>query len=613
MTPPIDVLPTLAHRISPVLGDVGGLGALMRALPPILTGGFECRLSGASRQVDLQLCLLREDRLAARLEPALRAALHQLAPPGATPDRLDGLLADWRTTTPLVEIWLEFDPVPGGFLPSVFLGFPPTRPDEDPASAMGDVAARLTGRQPDRLMRLVTALRAAVPGAFPSHLGLMLGRPGGGMRLNIKRLQADMIVPTLEAIGWPGDLTEAAMLGRALLAVSDRMTLTVDLDPERGVLPAIGFECAAGPRPPHPPLALTTVLGLADVERRSAAEAWPCRLSPDDIPWPAELIRADLLAPDAGQSVLTLGISHIKVTRDAGGQMAAKAYLWFGHGREGLPPRVSSDWETPDGLSILERTRRYFRQMTTAYLHHLGTTFRAYQLGSDGDVRRSNLAWAQRAGLAPGMRVLDAGCGVGGPAMDLARDIGTEVWGLTLMPDQAALGRRLVMRAGLSDRVRLVAGDYHHPPWPDDFFDAVVFFESSNHTDDPAALFRAMHRILRPGGILYISDCFTRPAETLDAGGRAFVDRFDRVNADRTRTLSQTAAALRQAGFEGVSTADLTGMVSTRRWTRAYVHEAGPAPVTTGLGGLYLFPDHAAGPSPVFCGEARAVKPHARS
>ncbi|MAM76684.1 MAG: hypothetical protein CMO29_23075 [Tistrella sp.] len=609
MTLPIDVLPALAQRIPRILGDVSGLGALMSALPPVLTGGFECRLSGASRQVDLQLCLLREDPLSARLEPALRSALHRLAPPGAVPDGLDGLLADWRRTTRLVEIWLEFDPVPGGFLPSVFLGFPPAGPDEDPASAMGVVAVRLTGRQPDRLVQLVTALRTAVPGAFPSHLGLMLGRPGGGMRLNIKRLQGDMIAPTLEAIGWPGDLVEAVTLGRALLAVSDRVTLAVDLDPARGVLPAIGFECVAEPRLPHPPLALMTMLGLADVERRGAVEAWPGRLSPDDIPWPAELIRADLLEPDAGPGVLNLGISHIKVARDAAGQMAAKAYLWFGHGREEAPHRASVDWEDPAGQPILERTRRYFRQMTPAYLHHLGTTFRAFQLGSDGDVRRSNLAWAQRAGLAPGMRVLDAGCGVGGPAMDLARDVGAEVWGLTLMPDQAALGRRLVMRAGLSDRVRLVAGDYHHPPWPDGFFDAVVFFESSNHTDDPTGLFCAMHRILRPGGILYISDCFTRPVEMLDAEGQAIVDRFDRVNADRTRTLSQTAAALHEAGFEGVSTADLTGMVSTRRWRRAYVREAGPAPVVTDLGGLYHLPDRTTGTSPIFCGEVRALKP----
>ena len=352
MTLPIDVLPALAQRIPRILGDVSGLGALMSALPPVLTGGFECRLSGASRQVDLQLCLLREDPLSARLEPALRSALHRLAPPGAVPDGLDGLLADWRRTTRLVEIWLEFDPVPGGFLPSVFLGFPPAGPDEDPASAMGVVAVRLTGRQPDRLVQLVTALRTAVPGAFPSHLGLMLGRPGGGMRLNIKRLQGDMIAPTLEAIGWPGDLVEAVTLGRALLAVSDRVTLAVDLDPARGVLPAIGFECVAEPRLPHPPLALMTMLGLADVERRGAVEAWPGRLSPDDIPWPAELIRADLLEPDAGPGVLNLGISHIKVARDAAGQMAAKAYLWFGHGREEAPHRASVDWEDPAGQPI---------------------------------------------------------------------------------------------------------------------------------------------------------------------------------------------------------------------------------------------------------------------
>src|SRR5687767_13523278 len=57
------------------------------------------------------------------------------------------------------------------------------------------------------------------------------------------------------------------------------------------------------------------------------------------------------------------------------------------------------------------------------------------------------------AGFPAGASVLDAGCGIGGPAMALAREYGCRVEGITLSSEQADRARQRAHDAGLSDRV----------------------------------------------------------------------------------------------------------------------------------------------------------------
>src|SRR5262249_9800587 len=61
-----------------------------------------------------------------------------------------------------------------------------------------------------------------------------------------------------------------------------------------------------------------------------------------------------------------------------------------------------------------------------------------------------NRALAERIGLRPGQRVLDAGCGVGGSAAWLARTQGAEVVGITLVASQVARARRYAAAQGVA-------------------------------------------------------------------------------------------------------------------------------------------------------------------
>jgi cyclopropane fatty-acyl-phospholipid synthase-like methyltransferase len=211
----------------------------------------------------------------------------------------------------------------------------------------------------------------------------------------------------------------------------------------------------------------------------------------------------------------------------------------------------------------------YWEEAHDAYLADVGTTFQAGRIAAGTTMRDSNVWLARAAGLAPGQRVLDAGCGVCGPAIDIAREIaGLRVVGITLVQRQAAAAVALISQSGLSDRVHVVQGDYQAPPFAEGTFDAVLFLESIGYAANLVALFDAVRRVLRPGGTLYVKDVFCRTPLWSDQEGQELAE-FDRTFAQRTPALAECEAAAVAAGFTEVRTRDLTGIVSTAHARRA--------------------------------------------
>lgn len=62
--------------------------------------------------------------------------------------------------------------------------------------------------------------------------------------------------------------------------------------------------------------------------------------------------------------------------------------------------------------------------------------------------------------LRPGMRVLDVGCGVGGPAREIAMFSDVNIVGLNNNDFQIQKGRRYTKRMGLENQVTFVKGDF---------------------------------------------------------------------------------------------------------------------------------------------------------
>jgi SAM-dependent methyltransferase len=102
------------------------------------------------------------------------------------------------------------------------------------------------------------------------------------------------------------------------------------------------------------------------------------------------------------------------------------------------------------------------------------------------------------AGLAPGYRVLEVGCGTGVVLRQLVEICrGGEVIGMDLFPEAVAFASR---RASCP----VLAGDVLNPPELG-AIDMVGIFDVLEHLPDDRVILRGLHRLLKPGGALLLT------------------------------------------------------------------------------------------------------------
>jgi O-methyltransferase StaMB len=133
----------------------------------------------------------------------------------------------------------------------------------------------------------------------------------------------------------------------------------------------------------------------------------------------------------------------------------------------------------------------------------------------------------EMAGLKARQLVLDAGCGIGAPALHIAERYGCEITGVNISREQVRQGRQLIEERRMSHRVRIMRGDVRALDFPDGSFDAIVCLEAAGDIcvteRDKDRLVGELHRVLRPGGHVGFSDLALRgcPSQQEDHALRA--------------------------------------------------------------------------------------------
>jgi SAM-dependent methyltransferase len=110
-------------------------------------------------------------------------------------------------------------------------------------------------------------------------------------------------------------------------------------------------------------------------------------------------------------------------------------------------------------------------------------------------------------GLNAADLVLDVGCGSGGPALFLAREVGCRVVGVDLNESGVDLGQALAVERALQDRVSFRRVDVREPlPFPDGMFDAIVCMDAICHMTGRQKLLGEWSRVLRADGRVLFTD-----------------------------------------------------------------------------------------------------------
>lgn len=126
----------------------------------------------------------------------------------------------------------------------------------------------------------------------------------------------------------------------------------------------------------------------------------------------------------------------------------------------------------------------------------------------DKAVVNMNRIIARKAAIKSGEKVLDAGCGIGGTAIWIAKNVGAEVTGINICKDQLDIARGLVDKHGIDNKIQFVEGDFVRMDFPDNTFDVVYGLESICYAKDKGDFVREAWRVLRNGGRLVVADGF---------------------------------------------------------------------------------------------------------
>jgi ubiquinone/menaquinone biosynthesis C-methylase UbiE len=156
-----------------------------------------------------------------------------------------------------------------------------------------------------------------------------------------------------------------------------------------------------------------------------------------------------------------------------------------------------------------------------AYDRHAGKIFRGVYRSVAGDV----------AAAAPtGAVVLDAGCGSGRLAVEIAkRRPDLRLHGIDLEPGMVDVATRHAKRENLTERVEFTVADLADLPLADNSIDMVVSSASLHHWSNVGAVITSLNRVLRPQGRMWIYDLRWVSARSVRAASAAVDRRVDRA------------------------------------------------------------------------------------
>ncbi|KAK4180900.1 S-adenosyl-L-methionine-dependent methyltransferase, partial [Triangularia setosa] len=172
--------------------------------------------------------------------------------------------------------------------------------------------------------------------------------------------------------------------------------------------------------------------------------------------------------------------------------------------------------------------------------------------------------FARIARLKPGMKVLDLGCGIGGPARTITKEVGCNITGITNSAWHAERGTQLTEEAGLEGKVTLIEGNFVVY----ESFDAAYSVESLCYAPDPAEVYREIKRVLKPGAPFTFHDF-------------AMTEQFDENKTEHSKirnwiefgngivkmpSVPDMRRGVLSAGFELLAEEDMAGRSKAAPW-----------------------------------------------
>jgi sterol 24-C-methyltransferase len=150
-------------------------------------------------------------------------------------------------------------------------------------------------------------------------------------------------------------------------------------------------------------------------------------------------------------------------------------------------------------------TKHYYNLVTDFYEYGWGSSFHFSRYYKGEAFRQASARHehylAAKMGINENMKVLDVGCGVGGPAREIHRFTGCSIVGLNNNDYQISRANHYSKVQGLSESVSFVKGDFMQMDFEDGSFDAVYAIEATVHAPVLEGVYGEIFRVLKPGAV----------------------------------------------------------------------------------------------------------------
>lgn len=201
--------------------------------------------------------------------------------------------------------------------------------------------------------------------------------------------------------------------------------------------------------------------------------------------------------------------------------------------------------------STVQDVKEFYNSTTDKFLEVYGEIIQAFRTK---DVDRYLTYTAENLKIDKGMQLLDAGCGVGGPAVFFAQNYPEiSIQACSISEVQIQKAQEKIAKANLQDRVFAKCCDYHKidEEYALESFDRVYFLESFGHSPDKKTLLHAAWNVLKPGGQVYVKDLFQR--EVSNEWEQHYIDKIcediNQAYKYHIGSLYETLSILRKKGF----------------------------------------------------------------
>jgi sterol 24-C-methyltransferase len=252
--------------------------------------------------------------------------------------------------------------------------------------------------------------------------------------------------------------------------------------------------------------------------------------------------------PPRSTSISSIGTTRMPVMRPP----KSARYVQFPHRTPSTQPNAIQARRK----EYATLTRHYYNLATDLYENGWGASFHfcrfAYGEGFNQAIARHEHYLAAKMGLGDGMKVLDVGCGVGGPAREICKFSGANITGLNNNDYQIERATRCSAAQGLSHKLDYVKGDFMQMSFPDNTFDAVYAIEATVHAPSLEGVYSEIYRVLKPGGVFGVYEWL-------------MTDRYDNENREHREIrlgieqgdgisnmvkIDEGLRAIKAAGFE---------------------------------------------------------------